>query len=51
MEIISEQMKAREGVTEALKAADQMEWVKHMNSIQSRAEEIVIRELTFTEEM
>ena len=50
-EIISEQMKAREGVTESLKAADQMEWVKHMNSIQSRAEEIVIRELTFTEEM
>lgn len=34
-----------EGVTEQLKAADQMEWVRHMNSIRHRAEEIVYKEL------
>ncbi len=47
MEIIIEQMKAREGVTEALKAADQMEWVRRMNSIQNCAEEIVLNELIY----
>ncbi|MBR4490555.1 TnpV protein [bacterium] len=40
-----EQMKKTEGVTEQLKAADQMEWVGRMNSIRSRAEEIVFSEL------
>ena len=35
----------QEGVTEALKAADQMEWVRCMNSIRSRAEEITLSEL------
>ena len=35
------------GVTEALKAADQMEWVRRMNSIRSRAEEIVLTELVY----
>ena len=34
-----------EHVTEALKAEDQMEWVRAMNSIRSRVEEIVRREL------
>lgn len=34
-----------EGVTELLKAQDQMEWVRRMNSIRYRAEEIVIKEL------
>ena len=34
-------------VTEALKAADQMEWVRRMNSIRSRAEEIVLTELVY----
>ena len=33
------------GVTEALKAADQMEWIRRMNSIRHRAEEIVYKEL------
>ena len=37
---------AQEGVTERLKAENQMEWVRRMNSIQSRAEEIVWDELT-----
>ena len=43
-------MKKQENVTEALKAADQMEWVRRMNSIRSRAEEIVMRELIYPEE-
>ena len=40
-------MVAMEGVDEALKAADQMEWVRRMNSICNRAEEIVQAELIF----
>ena len=40
------QMAAQEGVTEQLKAENQMEWIRHMNSIRSRAEEIVWNELT-----
>ena len=50
MAIITKQMEEREGVTEALKATDQMEWVRRMNSIRSRAEEIVIHDLIYTEE-
>lgn len=38
------QMAAAEGVTETLKASDQMEWVRRMNSIRNRAEEIVLTE-------
>ncbi|MBQ6479665.1 MAG: TnpV protein [Anaerolineaceae bacterium] len=41
-------MAAAEGVNEALKAADQMEWVGRMNSIRNRAEEIIRDELIFT---
>ena len=40
-------MANREGVTEALKAADQMAWVGAMNGIRSRAEEIVFREVVY----
>ena len=40
-------MAKRAGVTEALKAADQMEWVRRMNSIRNRAEEMVLHELVF----
>ena len=40
-------MKEREGVTETLKAEDKMEWVRRMNSIHNRAEEIVLTELVF----
>ena len=47
MELITQQMKVREGVTEKLKADDQMEWIRRMNSIQNRAEEIVLSELVF----
>ena len=47
MELLIMQMAENEGVTEALKASDQMEWVRRMNSIQNRAEEIVLHELVF----
>ena len=50
MELLVLQMAKNEGVTEALKAADQMEWVARMNSIRNRAEEIVLSELIYTEE-
>ena len=42
-----QQMQEAEGVTEALKAADQLEWVRRMNSIRNRAEEIILREIVF----
>ena len=41
------QMAAVEGITETLKASDQMEWVRRMNSIRNRAMEIVNAELIF----
>ncbi len=41
------QMQESEGVTEALKAADQLEWVRRMNSVRNRAEEIIKTELIF----
>ena len=41
------QMKDAEGVTERLKAEKQMEWVGRMNSICSRAEEVVLSELVY----
>ena len=41
------QMQEAEGVDEALKAADQLEWVRRMNSIRNRAEEIIKSELIF----
>lgn len=44
---LTRQYAAAEGVTEALKAADQMGWVQAMNSIQSRVEEVVLRELVY----
>ncbi len=47
MERLIIKMAAMEGVDEALKATDQMEWVRRMNSICNRAEEIVQAELIF----
>ena len=41
------QMKDAEGVTERLKAEKQMEWVGRMNSIRSRAEEVILSELVY----
>ena len=48
MSLIIEQMKVSEGVTEELKAADQMGWVEAMNSIRNRAEEIVLHEMIYS---
>ena len=48
LERIIYQMKAAEGITETLKATDPMEWVGRMNSIRSRAMEIVNSELIYT---
>ena len=42
------QMAEREGVTEKLKAENQMEWVGRMNNIRSRATEIVNNDLIYT---
>lgn len=47
MDRVVKGMAEKEGVTEALKAKDQMAWVRAMNSIRSRAEEIVLRELVY----
>lgn len=41
LELLTRRMAMQEGITESLKASDQMEWVRRMNSIRSRAEEIV----------
>ena len=47
LEIIEKALMKQEGVTEALKAADQMEWVRRRNSIRSRAEEVILAELVY----
>ena len=49
MEIIVSAMSEQEGVTEALKAADQMEWVRRKNNIRNRAEEIILSELVYAQ--
>ncbi len=51
LELIIEQMKVSEGVTEGMKAIDQMAWVGAMNSIRNRAEEIVLREMIYEEDV
>ena len=47
MEVLIPAMAKQEGVTEALKAADQMAWVGRMNNIHNRAEEIILHELVY----
>ena len=44
-ELLTRRLAKAEGVTEQLKAEDQMKWVLRMNSIRSRAEEIVLGKL------
>ena len=51
LSLIVEQMKASEGVTEKLKATDQMAWVAAMSSICNRAEEIILREMIYGEDV
>ena len=47
MLLLTQQMAEREGVTEQLKAQDQMLWVQRMNNIRDRAMEIVNHELIY----
>ena len=47
MLLLTEQMAEREGVTEQLKAQDQMLWVQRMNNIRDRAAEIVNNDLIY----
>ena len=47
MEILVRQMMERRGITEELKARDQMEWVGTANNIRNAAEEIVLKELIY----
>ena len=42
------QMAEREGLTETMKAENHMEWVRRMNSIRSRVEEVVMNDLICT---
>lgn len=47
VELLIEQMKAGAGVTEELKASDQMRWVGLMNNLKNAAEEIVLKEIVY----
>ena len=47
-DLLIEQMKDVEGVTEELKEQNQLEWVQRMGNIQQRAREIVCRELIYS---
>ena len=49
LSLIIDQLTAFEGITEELKAADQMAWVGAMNGIRNRAEEIILREMIYGE--
>ena len=48
LERLISQMVRQEGISEGLKALDQLEWVQRMNSIRSRAEEIVRAKIGYT---
>lgn len=47
MELLTHQMAKSEGVIEAFKAADQMEWVRRMNNVHNRVKEIVLSKLVY----
>ena len=51
LQLIIRQMQEAESVTDELKENDQMAWIKAMNSIHNRAEEIVLRELIYGEDV
>ena len=48
MELLTKQMAKSQGITEALKAKDQMTWVVAMNNIRNAAEEIVLHEVIYS---
>lgn len=47
MDMLTVRMAEREGVTEHLKSVDQLGWVRKMNNIRSRAEEVVLHDLIY----
>ena len=47
MEVLVHQMMERQGITEEMKARDQMEWVRAVNNARNAAEEIVLKELVY----
>ena len=47
MDVLVRQMMEKQGVTEELKARDQMAWVGVVNNIRNAAEEIVLKELVY----
>ena len=47
LDTLVERLKVQNGVTEQLKADDQMEWVRRMNSIRDQAEEVVLHDLIY----
>ena len=51
LNLLIAQMAEKEGIDEQLKAQDQLAWVRAMNNIHNRAEEIVLRELIYEEDV
>ena len=47
MDILMHQMMKKQGITEELKARDQMSWIRAVNNIRNAAEEIVLKELVY----
>lgn len=48
LERMVKQMAKEQGITEQLKADDQMEWVRRINAIRTTTEEIVMKELVYS---
>ncbi len=48
LELLTEQMARTEGVTEALKESDPMDWIQRMNNLRNRADEIILTELVYS---
>ena len=51
LQLIIRQMQETESMNEELKAYDQLAWVRAMNNIHNRAEEIILRELVYGEDV
>ena len=47
VEKLTKQLVAVEGISEDLKSRDQMEWVRRMNSIRNRVDEVVLTEVVY----
>ena len=50
LDLLVTQLAEKEGINECLKAQDQLAWVRAMNNIRNRAEEIVLKELIYGED-